>query len=104
MPSAAPSAAAPSGAPPSRHPHPSQSGRSGPPLSALSVRDLRETAQALRRLAGEQLNGGRLGEDAQLQDRLEFAAGVLDSHWRARGPGTAAVVDAAAWSADRSCR
>ncbi len=55
-------------------------------------------------LADDPLDGGSVGGDARLQDRLEFAAGLLDSLWRARGPATAAVVDAAAWSADRSRR
>ncbi len=66
----------------------------GPP----SDRDLRETAQALRSLADTPLTD-RSGNDVTLQDRLAFAADVLDSVARSGGSGTArAVVDADAWS------
>ena len=81
-----------------------QVGRSSPALSALSVRDLRETAQALRKLANDPLPE-LSRNDTRLRERLAFAADVLDSASRARGSGTSrAVVDAAAWSTDRSSR
>jgi hypothetical protein len=71
-------------------------------LTVLSARDLRETAKALRRLADESLPElSRV--DARIRDRLTFAASVLDRLSRSRASGTSrAVVDAAAWAADRS--
>jgi hypothetical protein len=75
-----------------------------PALTVLSARDLRETAQALRRLADEPLPE-LTRVDARIRDRLTFAAGVLDRLSRSRGSGPfRAVIDAAAWAADRSSR